>query len=319
MLRRELLRFLVASAALASSAASFGCRQKRARVVAGFSQMANVGAWRIAETSSMRQAAAERPGYELIVTDAQDSTAKQIGDVEDLVARRVDALFIAPREYYGIEPALESAKRAKVPVFFIDRAASGTPGVDFVTFLGSDFVAQGRRAGEWLARACSGHASIMELSGTPGASVARERAQGFREALRGHPDMRIIGSQSAEFVRATALRAMENALQGRGRGLTAVFAHNDEMALGAIQAIRSAGLRPGSDVTVVSIDGERLALEAILRGELGATVESNPRFGPLALGALERFLRGEVLPPRIILEDRLFDITNAAAFVDEAY
>jgi ribose transport system substrate-binding protein len=281
--------------------------------------MANVGAWRIAETNSMRAAAAERPGVELIVTDAQDSTAKQVGDVEDLVARRVDALFIAPREYDGLEPALEAARRGRVPVFLVDRGTAGEPGVDYVSFLGSDFVAQGRRAGEWLARACDGRAAIMELSGTPGASVAADRALGFRDALRAHPGMRIIGSQSAEFVRATALRVMENALQGRGRGLSAVFAHNDEMALGAIQALKSAGLAPGRDVRVVSIDGERLALQAILRGELGATVESNPRFGPLAFATLERFLAGVPVPPRLVLPDRLFDAGNAAAFLKEAY
>lgn len=314
--RRAVLQYLAWGSA---SAAVTGCRRRRARVVVGFSQMANVGAWRIAETNSLREEAAKRPGWELIVTDAQDSTAKQIGDIEDLVARRVDALFIAPREYYGLEPALEAARHGRVPVFFIDRAAEGEPGVDYVTFLGSDFVAQGRRAGEWLAGERRGSATIMELAGTAGASVARERAQGFREALRPYPGMRIIGSQSAEFVRATALRVMESVLQGRAHDVSAVYAHNDEMALGAIQAIKSAGLRPGTDVTVVSIDGERLALEAIVRGDLGATVESNPRFGPLAFDALERFRAGEPVPRRIILEDRLFDRRNAAAYVSEAY
>lgn len=303
----------------AAVAFTSGCRRARPRVLMGFSQMANVGAWRIAETDSMREATAERPGYELIVTDAQDSTAKQIGDLEDLVARRVDVLFVAPREYDGLEPAFEAARRGKIPVFLIDRLAAGTPGVDYVTFLGSDFVEQGRRAGAWLTQDLHGQASILELTGTPGSSVARDRAQGFREAIRPHPGMRIIGAQSAEFVRATALRVTENALQGRGSSLTAIYAHNDEMALGAIQAIRSAGMRPGTDVTVVSIDGERLALEAIVRGDLGATVESNPRFGPLALAALDRYRSGERLPPKLLLEDRLFDATNAADFVEEAY
>jgi ribose transport system substrate-binding protein len=319
MERRAVLQWLAAGASYAAAGALGGCRRARPRVLTGFSQMANVGSWRIAETTSMREAAARRPGYELIVTDAQDSTAKQIGDVEDLVARRVDALFIAPRELDGLEPALEAAARGKIPVFLIDRAAAGQPGVDYVTFLGSDFVAQGRRAGTWLAQHCGGKASIMELTGTPGSSVARDRARGFRDALRDHPAMRIIGSQSAEFVRATALRVTENVLQGRGRAITALYAHNDEMALGAIQAIKSAGLRPGGDVLVVSIDGQRLALEAILRGELGASVESNPRFGPLAFEALERFWAGEHLPPQILLEDRLFDKDNAAAFLDQAY
>jgi len=131
--------------------------------------------------------------------------------------------------------------------------------------------------------------------------------------------MRIVGSQNADFVRAIALRVTESVLQAQSLGVNALFAHNDEMALGAIQAVAAAGLRPGADVTVVSIDGERLALEAILRGELGASVESNPRFGPLAFDALSRFHAGKPVPPRIILEDRLFEATNARSFLAEAY
>lgn len=310
-------RFLTIAAAGALGAA-VGCRRRRSGDVAGFSQMANVGAWRIAETNSMRQAAGAA-GWQLLVTDAQDSTAKQIADVEDLVARRVDALFIAPREYEGLEPALEAAGRARVPVFLLDRLAAGRPGIDYVSFLGSDFVAQGRRAGEWLKRATKGNARIMELTGTPGSSVARDRAAGFREGIRGAPGMLIVGSQNADFVRAVALRVMESVLQARGLGITAVYAHNDEMALGAIQALKGSGRTPGRDVTVVSIDGQRVAVEAILRGELGATVESNPRFGPLAFATLARYRAGEPVPPRILLEDRLFDASNAAELVSQAY
>jgi ribose transport system substrate-binding protein len=112
---------------------------------------------------------------------------------------------------------------------------------------------------------------------------------------------------------------MESVLQARGLGISAIYAHNDEMALGAIQAVRGAGLRPGQDITVVSIDGQRLALEAIVRGELGASVESNPRFGPLAFATLARFRAGEPIPARVLLEDRMFDRGNAASFLSQAY
>ncbi len=308
------------AASLAGMALPVGCRKARGRFVVGFSQMANVGAWRLAETGSLRKEAQRRyPEYDLIVTDAQDATAKQIGDVEDLVARRVDALLVAPRDYDGLEPGLEAAARAHIPVVLIDREAAGIPGRDYVTFLGSDFEAQGQRAAVWLTQKVGGTASIIEISGTPGSSVARDRARGFRLGLSGHPGMNILGTQTAEFTRATALRVMENILQGRGRDLTAVYAHNDEMALGAIQALRSAGRHPGHGVTVVSIDGERLALEAILRGELGATIESNPRFGPLAFATLDQIRAGQPVPPKIILQDRLFDASNAAQFLTEAY
>jgi ribose transport system substrate-binding protein len=310
----------VAAPAIGAAALAGACRQRRTRFLVGFSQMANVGAWRLAETNSLRDEARRRRNqYDLVVTDAQDSTAKQVGDIEDLVARRADALLVAPREYDGLEPAFEAAARARIPVVLVDRQAAGQPGRDYATFLGSDFVAQGRRAAAWLVARLDGVASLIELSGTPGSSVARDRARGFREGIAGHPGMRIIGSQTAEFTRAIALRVMENIVQGQGRDITAVFAHNDEMALGAIQALRDAGRRPGRDLTLVSIDGERLALEAILRGELGASVESNPRFGPLAFATLDRLRAGQPVPPKIILPDRLFDASNARQFLGEAY
>lgn len=278
------------------------------------------GAWRTAETNSLREAAAEREAdLELVVTDAQDQTAKQIADVEDLLARRVAALFIAPRDYEGLEPALDAARHAQVPVFLIDRQAEGTPGVDYVSFLGSDFIAQGRRAALWLAAHTHGTVRVVELVGTPGSSVARDRAVGFRDGLEGQDRLRIIASQTANFSRSAARAVMTNLLQSLGDQVTAVFAHNDEMALGAIQAIRAAGLQPGAAVTLVSIDGQRAALQAILAGDLGASVESNPRFGPLAFATLERHWAGERVPSRILLEDRLFDAGNAREFLDQAY
>ncbi|MBA3767963.1 MAG: substrate-binding domain-containing protein, partial [Acidobacteria bacterium] len=177
----------------------------------------------------------------------------------------------------------------------------------------------GSRAGEWLAKQTNGKAGIVELTGTAGASVARDRSQGFMEAIKGYPDMKIIASQTGDFTRANGQKVMENIIQARGKEITAVYAHNDEMALGAIQALKSAGLKPGQDILIVSIDGQKSALEAIIRGEMNITVESNPRFGPLAFDTLEKFLKGEQIPPKIILEDRFFDKNNAQQFVNEAY
>jgi ribose transport system substrate-binding protein len=131
--------------------------------------------------------------------------------------------------------------------------------------------------------------------------------------------MRIVASQTGNFSRAQGERVMQNLAQSLGKQITAVYAHNDEMALGAIQALKAAGLQPGKDVTVVSIDGQRAALEAIVAGELGATVESNPRFGPLAFDTIEKLRRGDSVPRQIILTDRLFDRTNAQQFIAEAY
>ncbi|OUL35945.1 sugar ABC transporter substrate-binding protein [Nostoc sp. 106C] len=316
-------RFLVFSVYVAITIAALslvGCVREKTKKIVGFSQTENIGPWRVAETNSIKAEAAKRQEtYDFLMTDAQGQTSKQFSDIEDLIARQVDAIFLVPREYEGLTPALEAARAAKIPVFLIDREAAGKPGEDFVSFLGSDFIAQGRRVGEWLAKATDGKAAIVELTGTAGSSVAIERAKGFRNAIANYPNMKIIASQTADFSRAAAQRVMENIIQAKGSEITAVYAHNDEMALGAIQAIKSAGMKPGKDVIIGSIDGQKTALEAIIRGELGVSVESNPRFGPLVFATLEKYVAGEKIPPRIILKDRLFDATNAKDFVNEAY
>ena len=268
----------------------------------------------------MRHEAEKRSAkYDIVITDAQGQTAKQVSDVEDLVARRVSAIFLAPREYEGLASALDSAKELKIPMFLVDREAAGRPGVDYVCFMGSDFVQQARRVADWLIKHTGAKASIVELTGTPGSSVARDRSRGFAERIAGYPGMRVIVSQTGDFSRAAAQNVMQNIAQSRRDEITAVYAHSDEMAIGAIQALKAAGLQPGKNVTVVSIDGERAALEAIVSGELAATAESNPRFGPLAFATLERYRAGEKIPPKIVLEDRFFDASNARQFLAEAF
>jgi ribose transport system substrate-binding protein len=284
----------------------------------GFSQMENNGPWRIAETKSMRDEAAKR-GYELIVTDAQGQTSKQVSDVEDLIARRVSAIFLAPREFEGLAPALAAAKAAKIPVFLIDREAAGKAGEDYVTFIGSNFVEEGQRAGDWVVKNTNGKAGVIILEGTAGSSVALDRNKGFTDAIKTSPDIKVLASQTANFTRAEGQKVMENLIQAHGKNITVVYTHNDEMALGAIQALKAANMKPGTEVLVVSIDGQKSALEAIIAGDMNVTVECNPRFGPIAFDTYEKFLRGEQIPPKIIVPDRFFDKDNAAQFVAEAY
>src|SRR4028119_124448 len=208
--------------------------------VVGFSQMENNGPWRIAETKSMSDEAAKR-GYELVATDAQTQTSKQISDVEDMVARKVDAIFLAPREFEGLAGALAAAKQAKIPVVLIDREAAGTPGQDYVTFIGSNFVEEGQRVGEWTVKNTNGKAGVVILEGTAGSSVALDRNKGFMDAIKASPDIKVLASQTANFTRAEGQKVMENLIQAHGKNITVVYAHNDEMALGAIQALKAAG------------------------------------------------------------------------------
>jgi len=297
-----------------------GCAEKQEKKVIGFSQMENNTPWRIAETNSIKAEAQKRADkFELIVTDAQGQSSKQVADVKDLIARGVSAIFLAPREFDALAPALQAAKEARIPVFLIDRAASGKAGEDYVTFLGSDFVIQGERAARWLVPEVDSKASIVELTGTVGSSVARDRSQGFYEELKSRPEMKVIASETGDFSRAMARQVMENIIKSKGKQITVVYAHNDEMALGAIEALKAAGRQPGKDVLIVSIDGQKEALQAIINGELGATVESSPRFGPLAFDTLEKYLSRLKLPPKIILEDQLFDKRNAQEYIGKAY
>src|SRR5215213_2436556 len=203
-----------------------GCRRQERAFVVGFSQMEHNNPWRLAQTASIKAEAAKR-NYELVVTDAQSQTSRQVSDVEDLVARGVNLILLAPREYEGLAPALQAAKAARIPVILVDRLAEGNPGEDYVTFLGSNFVQQGERAGAWLATATGGRAQIVELTGTAGSSVAVDRAKGFRQAIAAHSGMQIIASQTGDFARAAGQSVMQNIIQAKGRMMTAVYAHND--------------------------------------------------------------------------------------------
>jgi len=330
--RRGLFCLLLACA-LACAALLAGCRKqeggpagaqggasggaKKMRV--GFSQTETDGPWRIAETNSMQDEAKKR-GYELVFTNARGDTATQVSNLEDLIAQRVDAIFLAPREAKGFEAPLQAAKDAKIPVFLIDRELEGPKaGDDYVTFIGSNFIDEGRRAGEWLAKQTNGRAGIVELLGTAGSSVANDRHQGFADAIKAFPDMKIITAQDGNFTRAQGQKVMESLIQAHGKSITAVYTHNDEMALGAIQALKAANMNPGRDVLVVSVDGQKSALQAIIDGEMNATVECNPRFGPVAFDTLEKFKRGEKIDAKIINQDRFFDAANAKQFVGEAF
>ncbi len=285
-----------------------------------FAQTENDGPWRIAESASMKEEAAKRTDkYNFVSTDAQGKTPKQVSDVEDLIARKVNVIFLAPREDEGFSAVFQAAKAANIPIILIDRDATGTAGTDFVTVIKSDFIKEAQRAAEWLAKQTNGKAGIVELKGTTGSAPARDRNKGFIDEISKHPDMKVIASQDANFNRAEGQKVMENIIQAKGREITAVYAHNDEMALGAIAALKAAGMNPGKDVLVISIDGQKSALQAIIAGEMNATVECNPRFGPIAFDTLEKHLRGEKLPAQIINEDRFFDASNAAQFVNEAY
>ncbi len=327
MQRRDLFSFPVATALLAfggrgvlAQAGGLPKLAQKGSYKVGFAQTESNNPWRIAQTESMRSEAAKR-GHQFVYTDAAASAAKQVSDVNSMIAQRVDLIFLAPREEKPLVPAVMAAKRAGIPVILLDRRvdeAQAKPGRDYVCFIGSDFVAEGRRAGEWLVRETKGQAAVIELQGTTGSSPANDRHAGFAEAIKGSPGMRIIASQSGDFVRDKGRQVAETLLQANPSA-TAIYAHNDEMAVGAIAAVEAAGKAPGKDVIIVSVDGTRDALQAIIAGTMGATVECNPKFGPKAFETIERYARGEAVEPWVINQDRFFDRSNAEQLIADSY
>ncbi len=282
------------------------------KLTVGFAQVGAESAWRTAETESIKSEAAKR-GVNLKFSDAQGKQENQIKAVRAFVAQGVDAIILAPVVETGWEPVLREAKRAKIPVVLVDRGIKTADESLFATLIASDFVAEGRMAAEWLAKKTGGKASIIELQGTPGAAPAIDRKKGFEAGIKAHPEMKIIASQSGDFRRTGGKEVTEALLKGAGASVTAVYAHNDDMALGAIQALDEAGKKPGSGVIVLSIDGVKGAFEAMVAGKLNCTVECNPLLGPMAFDAVEKSLKGEKLPKKTVVQDRVFDSSSAAA------
>ena len=298
--------------ALAAGSAAFS-PAAASHIVVGFSQIGAESGWRTANTESIKSEAAKR-GVELKFADAQQKQENQIKALRSFIAQGVDVIAFSPVVETGWEPVLREIKKAKIPVVLSDRLVKVTDDSLYVTFIGADFVEEGRRAGEWLARASGGKAVIAELVGTPGSAPAIDRKKGFEQVLARHPGMKIVKSQSGDFTRAKGKEVMESFLKSpEAKQLSALYAHNDDMALGAIQAMEEAGIKPGKDVLIVSIDGVRGAFEAMAAGKLNCTVECNPLIGPQLFDAVEAILAGKQLPKRTSVAEGVFEQSQAAA------
>lgn len=282
-------------------------------IVVGFSQIGAESGWRTANTESIKSEAAKR-GIDLKFADAQQKQENQIKALRSFIAQGVDVIAFSPVVETGWEPVMQEIKKAGIPVVLSDRAVKVSDDSLYVTFIGSDFVEEGRRAANWLAKASNGKAVIAELVGTPGSAPAIDRKEGFEEVLKNHPDMKIVKSQSGDFTRAKGKEVMEAFLKSPdAKNITALFAHNDDMALGAIQAMEEAGIKPGKDILIVSIDGVRGAFEAMAAGKLNATVECNPLIGPQLFDAVEAIKAGKTLPKRVQVDEGVFTQDQAAA------
>jgi ABC-type sugar transport system substrate-binding protein len=304
---------IVAISAVCLLLPSFADDKPAKKLVVGFAQVGAESGWRTANTESIKSEATKR-GIDLRFSDAQQKQENQIKAIRSYIAQGVDVIGFSPVVETGFEPVLQEAKKAGIPVVLSDRAVKVSDPTLYKSFLGSDFIEEGKRAGKWLAEKTGGKAKIAELVGTVGSAPAIDRKKGFEAVLAEHPDMKIIKSQSGDFTRAKGKEVMEAFLKSPdAKEITAVFAHNDDMALGAIQAMEEAGIKPGKDIIIVSIDGVRDAFKAMAEGKLNCSVECNPLLGPQFFDIVEKVAAGKEVPARIVTQEGVFDETTAAA------
>ena len=280
------------------------------RIVLGFAQTGAESNWRIANTESI-QTAARQAGIDLVFVDSEGSPQKQIAAVRSFIARKVDIISFSPIVESGWEPVLREAKSAGIPVFLSDRTVDVKDESLWTTFMGSDFLEEGRRSARWLINYLKTDkpVNIVELLGTIGSAPEIDRTLGFKEILKDHANYKIIVSESGNFVRGTGKEVMQEILKAlavKGQKMDALFAHNDDMAIGAIEAMETWGIRPGKDVAIVSVDGIRDAFTAMIAGKLNATIECNPLLGPQLMKAVKDYMSGKDLPVRLITSEGVF-------------
>lgn len=279
-----------------------------ADITIGFSQIGSESGWRAAETTVTKQEAVKR-GIDLKFSDAQQKQENQIKAVRSFIAQGVDAILIAPVVATGWDAVLSEAKEAEIPVVLLDRMINSNKDLYF-TAVTSDTVYEGKVAGDWLVQAVGDKkCNIVELQGTTGSSPAIDRKKGFDDAIKAHGNFKIVRSQTGDFTRAKGKEVMESFLKAEngGKNICALYAHNDDMAVGAIQAIKEAGLAPGKDILVVSIDAVPDIFKALAAGEANATVELTPNMAGPAFNALDAFFKDKKEPPKWIqTESKLY-------------
>ncbi|WP_430784672.1 ABC transporter substrate-binding protein [Actinoplanes sp. G11-F43] len=283
-------------------------------ITLGFSQVGSESAWRVANTRSIEEAAAAA-GVDLDLREGQQRQEQQIADIRDFISRRLDVIAFSPVVESGWDGVLQEAKDAGIPVIVTDRSVDTTDTSLYAAELGSDFVAEGRKAGEWLVeqyRRADGPVRIVEIEGTTGSAPANGRLAGFAEAIRADPDLQVIDSRDGGFTHDGGRSAMAGFLAEHA-DIDAVFAHNDEEGIGAAAAIEEAGRKPGQDIKIITVDASRDGLTALVAGRLNFVVECNPLLGPQLMDLVAKAAAGETMPRRVTVTETVFDAKAAEA------
>ncbi|GAY18689.1 ABC transporter substrate-binding protein [Mycobacterium sp. shizuoka-1] len=295
-----------------------GSRTAGGAITMGFSQVGAESGWRTANTTSI-QDAAKAAGVNLKFSDANGVQENQISAIRSFVQQRVDVIAFSPVVRTGWDAVLLEAKNAGIPVILTDRAVDTQEKDVYKTFLGADFVQEGKWAGEWVVKQYAGTpgpVNIVQLEGTTGSDPALERSSGFADAIAANPGLKVIASQTGDFTRSGGKQVMEAFLKANPK-IDVVFAQNDDMALGAVEAIQAAGLKPGQDIKIVAIDATHDGMQALADGKLNFIVECNPLLGPQLMDLAKKVVAGETVPARVVTPDQTFDQQQAAAALPE--
>ena len=288
------------------------------QITMGFSQVGAESGWRTANTASIQEAA-KAADIDLKFSDANGEQENQISAIRSFIQQRVDVIGFSPVVRTGWDAVLLEAKNAGIPVILTDRAVDTQEKDVYKTFLGADFVQEGRWAGDWVVKqfaSAPGPVNVVQLEGTTGSDPALERSSGFAEAIAADPKLTVIASQTGDFTRSGGKQVMEAFLKAHPK-IDLVFAQNDDMALGAMEAIEAAGLKPGQDIKIVAIDATRDGMQALADGKFNFIVECNPLLGPELMDIAKKVVAGEPVPPRIVTPDQTFDQAQAAAVLPE--
>jgi galactofuranose transport system substrate-binding protein len=304
----------IAGLAMLTACGSGGSGGDAGAITLGFSQVGAESGWRTANTKSIQESA-KTAGIDLKFSDAQQKQENQIKAIRSFIQQKVKVIAFSPVVESGWDTVLKEAKAANIPVILTDRAVDSPDTTLYKTFLGSDFILEGKKAGEWLTKefaTATGPVNIVELQGTTGSAPANDRKKGFADAIAADSKYKIVASQTGDFTRAKGKEVMEAFLKSQPK-IDVLYAHNDDMALGAIEAIEGAGKKPGQDIKIVSVDGVRDALQALSDGKINYVVECNPLLGTQLMDLVKKVVAGEQIPPRIETVETEFDQAKAKA------
>nr|WP_260408007.1 ABC transporter substrate-binding protein [Planomonospora venezuelensis] len=277
------------------------------KITMGFSQVGAESGWRTANTKSVQESA-ESAGIDLKFSDAQQKQENQIKAIRSFIQQKVDVIAFSPVVESGWDTVLKEAKNAKIPVILTDRAVDSQDTSLYKTFLGSDFVEEGKKAGQWLVeeyKDSTDTVNIVELQGTTGSAPANDRKAGFAEVIGADPKFKVIASQTGDFTRAKGKEVMEAFLKSNP-DIDVLYAHNDDMGLGAIEAIEGAGKVPGKDIKIITVDAVKDGMQALADGKINYIVECSPLLGPQLMDLAQKVVKGEQVPARVVTEETTF-------------